>query len=169
MIKTKKTKEILKEWRSFENRSLNESSFSPSSKAQSIKKSVADFLSCPESDLSDSSYIGEPIDEEFEFILDELKRMGELENSISLDDMIFTDDQTCVIDWSKFDKSSESIPFHDPDSEFYMQRGHKDFDLVYYLNHAESRSPWVFAFFPKVDSSSPKQWHGKLKIGGKGK
>ena len=101
MIKTKKTKEILSEWRSFEKRSLNESSYSPSSGAQSIKKAVADFLACPESDLSDSSYIGEPIDEEFEFLIEAIKNEGGLPTSVSLNDMIFTDDQTCTIDWNK--------------------------------------------------------------------
>ena len=170
MIKTKKTKEILSEWRSFEKRSLNESSYSPSSGSQSIRKAVADFLACPESDLSDSSYIGEPIDEEFEFLIEAIKNEGGLPTSVSLNDMIFTDDQTCTIDWNNLplDKNSEKFMLNDPDLELYHHRGQPDFDLFYYLNHAESRNPWVFAFFPK-SGSSVSQWHGKLKIGGKGR
>ena len=170
MIKTKKTKEILKEWRSFENRSLNEASYSPSSKAKSIIKAAAEFLKCDEFDIQVASAIGDPVEEEFELFIKEVKNKGGLSASTSLDDMVFTDNYTAIIDWNNLplDKNSEKFMLDNPDFELYLHKGHSDFDLFYYLNHAEPRNPWVFAFFPKSGGSAP-QWHGKLKIGGKGR
>jgi hypothetical protein len=177
MIKTKKTKEILKEWRSFEKKNLNESSYTPSSKANSIKRAAADFLRCSEASLSDASHFSGSEEDDFDFMIGQLQSMGEIENAISINDMIFTDDQTCSIDWGSLplDKNSEMIPFNDPDSEFYSHKAHPDFDLVYYFSHASPRKSWIFAFFPKANAANQQQdmtsksWHGKLRLGSKGR
>ena len=168
MIKTKKTKEILKEWRSFESEVLVESA-----KHDNLRDQASKFLGCDREDFQDSSIFSSypELGEELEYLIELLKADKKLDGSMSASDLVYTDDQTCSIDFDKLplDKVKDyfdlggaggGLPVHG-----YFD--HNNFDLIYYKNTEESRSPFLFVFFPK--NSAPKQWHGKLKIGGKGR
>lgn len=168
MIKTKKTKEILKEWRSFESEVLVESA-----KHSNLRDQASKFLGCDKKDFQDSSIFSSypELGDELEYVIELLKANKKLDESMSASDLVFTDDQTCSIDFGNLplDKVKDyfdlggaggALPFHG-----YFD--HNNFDLIYYKSTEESRSPFLFIFFPK--NSTPKQWHGKLRIGGKGR
>ena len=170
MIKTKKTKEILKEWRSFESEVLVESA-----KHGNLRDQASKFLGCDKEDFQDSSIFSSypELGDELEFLIELLKADKKLDESMTVSDLVFTDDQTCSINFGNLplDKAKDyfdvggaggGIPVHG-----YFD--HNAFDLFYFKNTEESRNPFLFVFFPKSGSSASKQWHGKLKIGGKGR
>ncbi len=197
MIKTKETKEILNEWHKFENKNrLNESQGAATRQRPQNSKRAQDLLKKLESTFgsgpfynysqfdnhSDDEMIAdygngtEGIQVGYQEILDFVNSTGEIEISdMSLGDFVIADDNQ--FNDSGIKSSSLNIVkagvANFPSGE-YAEFGYvalndgERIPVVYSSNHGHT----IYGFIPTEYDARAKQtssWHGKLKIGGKGR